>query len=107
MGARSLFGTVICTILALVTSSVAALGQNDPTADLLLAGSGEDSRPSFSDTTANPSQDAYGDLGSDQPSSWPRWTVSADCLVLERLGNANQTLVARNAARQSARPPRL
>ena len=81
MDSRSLFGTVVCAILVLATSSPAALGQNDPAADRLLTGNGDDSPPTFSETMADPSQGG------------PRWTATADFILLDRIGGANQTLV--------------
>ena len=56
MNSRKLFGTVICAIFVLSTSSAVALGQNDPAADSLLTGNGEDSPPSFSETAVDQSQ---------------------------------------------------
>jgi len=93
---RSLFGTVACAILVLVASSAAVLGQNDPTADRLLAGDGADSPPSFSETMADQSPCAgYFDLGGCQSCCCPRWTASADFIILDRIGSVNQTLVER------------
>ena len=96
MNSRNLFGTVICAILALATSSAAALGQNDPTASPLLTGNGEDSPPSFSETMADQSQCAgCCDVGCCQSCCCPRWTASADFIILDRIGGTNQTLVSR------------
>ena len=94
MNSRNVFGTVICAILVLTTSSAAALGQNDPAADRLLTGNGEDSLPSLAEAMADPSQGAgWGDVGRSQSDSCPRWTASADFIFLDRIGGANQTLV--------------
>ena len=96
MNSRNSFGTVICAILVLATSSAAALGQNDPAAYRLLTGNGEDSPPSFSETMADQSQCAgCCDVGGCQSYCCPRWTASADFIILDRIGGANQTLVER------------
>ena len=96
MNSRNLFGTVICAILVLATSSAAALGQNDPAAYRLLTGNGEDSPPSFSETMADQSPCAgCCDVGCCQSCCCPRWTASADFIILDRIGGANQTLVER------------
>ena len=84
------FGTVICAILVLATSSAAALDQNNPAADRSLTGNGEDSPPSFSEATAELPQCDGCRCRSD---GCPRWTVSADFIVLDRIGGGNQTLV--------------
>jgi hypothetical protein len=56
---------------------------------------GEDSPPSFSATTADQSQCAGScDVGGCQSSCCPRWTASADFIILDRIGTANQTLVS-------------
>jgi hypothetical protein len=96
MNYRNLFGTVICAILVLATSSAPALGQNDPPAYRLLTGNGEDSPPSFSETKADQSQSAgCCDMGGCQSYCCPRWTASADFIILDRIGGGNQTLVER------------
>jgi len=95
MKSRNLFGTVICAILAWATTSAVALGQNDP-AYSLLPGDGEDSPPSSPEMTADPSQDADArDVGVWQSYGRPRWTASADFIILDRIGSVNQTLVER------------
>jgi hypothetical protein len=93
MASRRVFTTAICAILACSTVSTAALGQTAPAADIAMTGNGEGSLPSFSETTADPSQGAsYFDAGIDQ-SCCPRWTASADAIILQRIGTFNQTLV--------------
>ena len=95
MKSRTLLATVVGAILALAASS-AALGQHDPPADRLLPGNGEDSLASFSETAADqPQRDGRGDVGGFQAYFSPRWTASADVIILDRIGGANQTLVAR------------
>jgi hypothetical protein len=96
MNSRKLFGTVICAFLVLATSSAIVLGQDDPAAYRLITGNGEDSPPSFSETMADQSQCAgCCDVGRCQSYCCPRWTASADFIILDRIGGANQTLVER------------
>ena len=96
MNSRNLFGTVLCAIFVLATSSAAALAKNDPAAGRLLAGNGEDSPPSFSETMAGQSPCAgCCDAGGCQSYCCPRWTASADFIILDRIGGVNQTLVSR------------
>jgi hypothetical protein len=93
MNSRKLFSTVLWAILVLPTSSTVALGQNDPAADRLLTGNGEDSPPSFSQTTVDEPPCPGGcDVGFGQPCC-SRWTASADFIILDRIGTVNQTLV--------------
>ena len=91
MNSRNLFGTAACAVLLWAAGSAAALGQNDPADNRLPAGHDEDAPPSFSATTADPSQS----VGDRESCYCPRWTVSADFIILDRLGGANQTLVER------------
>ena len=99
MNSRNLFGTVICAILVLAASSAAVLGQNDPAADRLLTGNGEDSPPSFSETMVDqPPGAGCCDLGCCPSCCCPRWTASADFIILDRIGSVNQTLVETSAA---------
>ncbi len=89
-----LFGTVFCTIFVLWTSAAAVPGQNDPVAGSAITGNGEGSLPSFSETAVGPSPGAgcFG-AGFGQPCCCPRWTASADFIILDRVGSFNQTLV--------------
>jgi hypothetical protein len=100
MISRKSFGTVICAILISTTSSAATLGQNDPAAYRLLSGNGEDSPSSFSESISESVPDqsqcaGSGDLGDHQSYCSPRWTASADFIILNRSGGGNQTLVDR------------
>jgi len=96
MNSRDLFGAVAWAILVLATSSAAALGQDDPTGYRLLTGDGGDSPPSLAETMADPSQCAGRcDWGCCESCCCPRWTASADFIILDRIGGANQTLVDR------------
>jgi hypothetical protein len=67
------------------------------TRDHLVANSNkEGSVPSFSETLADRSQGAGGnDMDSSRSSHSPRWTVSAETIVLDRVGTAGRTLVER------------
>ncbi len=95
MSSRKLFGTVICAMLLLPATSAAALGQNDPTADLWLAGNGEDSPLAFSETAVDQSPCAgCCDVGCCQSCCCPRWTASADFIILDRIGSVPYTLVS-------------
>ncbi len=94
MNSRELLRTIVCALLALPTFSAAALGQNDSAADSLLTGNKEDLPPSFSETAVDQSQAAgCCDAGFAQSCCCPRWTASADCIILDRIGSVNQTLV--------------
>ena len=94
MKSRTLFGTVACAMLVLATSSAAALGQNDPAAYPLLVGNAEDSPPSISETMADQWPCAgCCDVGGCPSGCCPRWTASADFIILDRIGTVNQTLV--------------
>lgn len=96
MRSRNLFGVAICAVLIGAASSATVLGQNDLTADHLLAADGADSPPSFSETTTDQSPCAgCCDLGCCPSCRCPRWTASADFIILERIGSVNQTLVER------------
>jgi hypothetical protein len=91
---RRLFGAVVCTIFAWPTTAAAVPGQNNPVADGATAGNEEGRLPSSSEAAAGPLQGAgIGDASFGLPGP-SRWTVSADSLLLERLGTANQTLVS-------------
>jgi hypothetical protein len=93
---RKLLGIVSCAILALATSFAVALDQHDPPLYRLLDASEKDSPPSFSETAVDRSQPTdHDDAGSWQSYRCPRWTAAADFIILDRVGNANQTLVER------------
>jgi hypothetical protein len=89
MRSRNLLATVVGAILLFAATSSATLGQNDP------AGSGQDLRPSLSEMVADQSQRGGCDVGGCPSYCCPRWTASADFILFERIGNANQTLVER------------
>jgi hypothetical protein len=96
MNSRKLFGTVVCAILVLATSSAIVLGQDDPAAYRLITGDAEDSPPSFSGMAVDQPQNA-GCCNADccQSCCCPRWTASADFIILDRVGGTDQTLVRR------------
>jgi hypothetical protein len=94
MNSRISLATVICAILAWAANASAALGQNGPADYRLPGGNGEDPPPSFSETPAGQPRGAGcfdGDCG--QSCFCPRWTASAGCIILARVGDGNQTLV--------------
>jgi hypothetical protein len=94
MKSCNLFGTVVCAILALATASAAALGQDAPTVHHFLVSYVDDSPPSFSQTTTGQSLSAGScDVGDCQSYCSPRWTAAADCIILDRIGGGNRTLV--------------
>jgi hypothetical protein len=94
MNSRNLLGTVICAVFVMATGSAAALGQNAPPAYRLLTDKAEDSPPSISQTLADQSPSAgCGDVGDCLSYCSPRWTASADFIILDRIGGGNQTLV--------------
>ena len=97
MNPRNLVGIVIGAFLVLIVTSAAVLGQNEPAVARLLAGNGEDSPPSsFPETMADQSRCAgCCDVGCCQSCCCPRWTASADFIILDRIGSVNQTLVER------------
>jgi hypothetical protein len=75
-------------------SSTVVLGQNVPKAERSLTDSGGDSQPLFSETAVDQSPDAgCCDSGCRPSCCPPRWTVSADFIILDRVGSFHQTLV--------------
>ena len=94
MKAGKAFTTAICAILVAATGSLRALGQIAPPPHSPLTESSGDSQPPSSMVAVYPSQDTGGDdVGIGQPSYGPRWTASADFIILDRIGSVNQTLV--------------
>lgn len=75
MDARRLFGTLLSAIFLLSTSAAVAVDQNAPAAQSAMTGNGED-------------------VGFGQSCCCPRWSATADFIVLDRLGSASQTLVS-------------
>jgi hypothetical protein len=93
VNSQKLLRKALWAISVLLASSVVALGQNDPAADIAMTGNGEGSLPSFFETTADQSQGVGGcDVGFGQ-SCCSRWTASAEFITLDRVGSFNQTLV--------------
>ena len=93
MYSRKLRGTVICAILLLATGAAAGMDQGDPARNLL-TGSDGNSSPSLSETAVDQSPCAgCCDVVGCQSYCCPRWTASADFIVLDRIGGAHQTLV--------------
>ena len=95
LNCHKLFAAAICAAFVLPAGSAVVLGQNGPAAYGLLAGIGENS-PLSSETAAGQPQYAGGcDAGCGLPYCCPRWTASADFIILDRVGSINQTLVER------------
>ncbi len=106
MNSCKLSGTALSAISVLLTSSAVALGQNDPTGDRGLTDNGETSLPWLYAATADPSQGAGGEAVDLSP-SWvsPRWTASAECILWERVGTVNETLVTTYPVQPVQPPP--
>ena len=89
-----LVGTAACTLLLLVANT-AAFGQDGPIADNSPTADKEDLQPSFSEMAVDrPGEATCSDLGCWWPCCRPRWTASADCIILDRIGSVSYTLVA-------------
>jgi hypothetical protein len=101
MNSRKVFGMIVCAISVLALSTAITLGQNDPAAYRLITGDAEESPPMNSGTTMDEAQgfDSCNpgccDAGCSQRCYCPRWTASADFIILDRLGTKSQTLVRR------------
>jgi hypothetical protein len=96
MNSRNQFGTVVGAIFVWAASSAAVLGQNGPADDRSATGDEEDSRPAFSATITDQPQGAgCCDLGCEPSCGCPRWTATADFIILDRIGSGNATLVER------------
>ena len=89
MNSRRWLGNALWSISVVLAGSVVAFGQIDPAVDIATNGNGEGSSPSFSETTANQSQDTGG-----LPSWRPQWTASADYITLDRIGSVHYPLVS-------------
>jgi hypothetical protein len=99
MNSRKVFGTVICAILVLAISTALSLGKDDPAAYRLITGDAEES-PSMDSKT--PMDQSLGldccnasccNPSCSQKCYSPRWTASADFIMLDRIGSADRTLV--------------
>jgi hypothetical protein len=102
VGSLLLAGSIPATLAAeesnveSVVSGGTVLGQNDPMADQMPTGDREDLQPPSSETTAAPSQSSgCCDEGCCPSCFCPRWTASAEFIILDRIGSVNQTLVER------------
>jgi hypothetical protein len=74
--------------------SIDVLGQIALKAEHSLTDSGGNLQPMLSETTGNQSPDAgCSDLGLGQSCCDPHWTVSADFIILDRVGSVSYTLV--------------
>jgi hypothetical protein len=95
MNSRNIFGAFSCAILTSAIIST-ALGQDNPTAYHLITGEVANTQPSFSEAAFDQSQrdDRY-DACCRQSCCCPRWTASADFIILDRIGTKSQELVER------------
>lgn len=106
MDGRGLLEAVLGAIFVLSTSAATVWGQNDPAADSAMPGHGDGSVPSFSETTADSSPGAgCWDLSFGQSYGAPRWTASADFVILDRIGSVPYTLVETVPSSQSPDHP--
>jgi hypothetical protein len=88
MNVSKAFATVVFVVLMGATSLPRVFGQTEAKADLQLADGGEESRSPLSDTAVDQSPDAGNcDSGCLPSFCFPRWTVSADFVILDRLGS--------------------
>lgn len=94
MNTRRILATTICLILVGAISCGRVLGQTAPSAERSPAdGDGESASP-FSAAPVDQSPCAgCCDMGLGQSCCRGRWTASADFIILDRLGNAGQSLV--------------
>ncbi len=115
MNSRKVFGTVICAILVLAISSAITLGRDDPAAYRLITGDAEESPPTDSGMPMDQSQGidccnpgccnlGCNNTGCGQRCYCPRWTASADFIILDRIGSVDQTLIEEVAARHVCGP---
>ncbi|MGA2061134.1 MAG: BBP7 family outer membrane beta-barrel protein [Thermoguttaceae bacterium] len=99
MNSRKVFGTLICAILVLAACSALTLGRDDPAAYRLITGDAEESPPTDSGTPMDQPQGIdCCNPGCCNPSCCqkcccPRWTASADFIILDRVGSVDRTLI--------------
>jgi hypothetical protein len=106
MDGRGLLGTVLGAIFVLSTSAATVCGQNDRAPDGAMPGNGDGSVPSSSGTMADASPGtSRRDPGFGQSCCGPRWTASADSIILDRIGSVPYTLVETVPANQSPSHP--
>lgn len=99
-----LIGIVAWTLLVLTTTPV-LLGQDGPIVNSLPPGDTAASQPSVSEAMVDRSGDTtHFDLGGCSPRCFPRWTASADFILLERIGSVPYTLVERVSGGDPNRP---
>jgi len=95
MKAGKAFTAAVCAILVGAASTPRVLGQVALAPQIPLTDSSGDSQPPSSVAAVYPSQDAGAvDAGLGQPSCGPRWTASADFIILDRIGSVPYTLVS-------------
>ena len=85
----------LCALVAMLFLSITPSAGDDENSTGKSADS-KDSPLSFSQVPVDQSQGAgCCDTGCSQSSRPPRWTVSADAIILDRIGGVNRTLVER------------
>ena len=115
MNSRKVVGTVICAILVLAISSAITLGRDDPAAYRLITGDAEETPPADSEMPMDQSQGmnccnpgccnlGCNNTGCGQRCYCPRWTASADFIILDRIGSVDQTLVEESPPATFAAP---
>jgi hypothetical protein len=110
MNSRKVIGTVICAILVLATSTALSQGRDDPAAYRLITGEAEESPSMDSKMPMDQSLgldccNASCNPSCSQKCYSPRWTASADFIMLDRIGGADQTLVEQSPPVTLAPPP--
>ena len=93
MDSRRSIGTIACAIAALSMVASLAWGQNSPTPDCFATDARGNSSPLLSEAAVDQPPGAASDASFGQSCRGPRWTASADFIILERVGTVNQTLV--------------
>jgi hypothetical protein len=88
-----LVGTIAWAFLLLMAAP-AAFGQDCLSANNSLDDDKRELQPSVSETVVDRSRDAaFSDLGYSSPPRRPRWTATADFIILDRIGSVDRTLV--------------
>lgn len=102
MNSGKMFASIMCVILVSAASSPIALGYNDPAAYRLITGDSEEvpeaplgplgmSSNEYQEGVNNCSGGC--DMGCQPCGSCPRWTATADFIIMDRFGGTGRTLV--------------
>ncbi len=90
-------GLILCSFLVLATSSAVASDNDDPEALRLFSSDTEDSESVPPGPAITQSKSAeysgHGDLDCCRSRCCPRWTATADFIILDRIGNKSQTIL--------------